>query len=248
MLSIVPIPGAGPETVARLAEAARQTEGPLTTGGETVTIRSQNWSLSRTEVDGEFDPSLTVISPEVHTLTFFPDGSMRQEITAGYPYDASGSKVPSTTTPPGSVIDVFTFGPGENQPFFAGPAPTDPDQVGPFLTEGGGLDLNRSAANRFLAIGYLLSEQRLDHQQLAALLVYLARTGGYEVKGTTTDRLGRPALVVTAQAEGDQMEFSLLLDPTIGTILATETVYIGDTDPTLTAPTVTHYGAWENSE
>lgn len=247
LLVIEPLADPDPEMLADLADAARESEFSVPARGEDVTIRMQSWVLNIEDVDGEIDPSLTVVSPEVHTFTFGADGSMSQVVIVGQAYDDTGEPVADQDPPAGEVLWTFEQGPGEYESPFATAAPRDSSEVEEFLTLGGGLAAGESASNAFLDVRYLLGEQRLDGPQTAALLEFLATLTDYMVEGTTADRLGRPALVLTAPRADGEYADSLLLDPQTGQVLGFETTYTGTSRTDLTAPAVTTYLAWENT-
>lgn len=246
LLVVEPLADSDTDPVAHLSQAARESDFDVPAEGEDVTIRVQSWALHMEEVDGEIDPSLTVISPEVSTTTFRADGSMSKVVTAGRAdWESEG---PVKQHPPvGTVIWTYDEGPGGYEPLFATSAPRRVDQVEEFLSEGGGLAAGESAHNAFLTIGYLLDEQRLDNLQTAAVLEFVATLSDYTVDGTTTDRLGRSGLVLTTlSADGEYTE-SLLLDSETGQILASESIYTGTRRTDLTAPALMSYFAWENT-
>ena len=246
LLVVEPLADPGAEVLVDLARAARGSDFSVPAEGEDVTIGVQSWVLHmEIGADGELDASATVVSPEVHTVTFGADGSMSQVVTAGQAYDETGETV-EQDPPIGTVLWTFDEGPGGYEPLFTTPAPRHSDEGEEFLTGGGGLPAGESASNAFWTINYLLSEQRLDGLQTAALLDFVATLPDYTIAGTTTDRLGSPALVLTAQRADGEFSDSLLLDPETGQILAFETTYIGTSRPDLTAPAVSEYHAWEN--
>ena len=251
LLVVEPLANPDADVLADLADAARESEFSVPGEGEDVVIRIQQWALNMEEVDGEIDPSLTVVSPEVHTFTFGADGSMSQVVTVGQAYDEAGEPVADQDPPAGEVLWTFEQGPGEYESPFATAAPRDSSEVEEFLTLGGGLAADESASNAFLDVSYLLSEQRLDGPQTAALLEFLATLSDYTIEGITTDRLGRPALVLTAPRTQEpwagEYTDSLLLDPQTGQILASESTYVGTSRTDFSAPSVMSYIAWENT-
>lgn len=247
LLAVKPLADPDAAVLADLAAAARASKLSVPAEGEDIIIRVQSWVLRMQEVDGEIDPSLTVISPEVHAFTSRPDGSMSQVVTAGRAYDRAGDPVSDQYPLVGKVLGTFEQSPGEYAPLFTTATPRDNEQIEAFLTIGSGLPTDESAANAFAAIRYLLMEQRLDGPQTAALLEFLATLPDYSIEGTTTDRLGRPALVLTAPRPAGEFTDSLLLDPSTGQVLGSETTYTGTSRTDLTAPAVTEYHAWENT-
>ena len=244
-LVIVPIESARGDVLADLAITARDNpqHSNVPASGEEVTISMQTWVMHMEEVDGELDPDLTVVSPENIVTTLRPDGSRSTVATAGIPYDAVGN-VASTEVAPGSVLWTLEHGPGEFKPTFSGPSPRDSAQIGPFLSMATGVDVTQDASSAFLAIGILLQEQRLDAVQTSALVEFLGTLPDYKVAGTATDRLDRPALVLTAVRPGEQYTDYLLLDRTSGDVLAIESVYTGNSRTDLDSPTVMSYSAW----
>ena len=244
MMAIDPLGGDGSALAMLEAAAAGQSTPADPVSGEVV-ITMQSWVLSIEAVDGDIPASNTVISPQVSTLTLFPDGSMSKVMTAGDAYDHSGVPVSKQSPPPGTVLGRLDQSTDEYVPLYSAPAPRDARLVEDFLRVGSGLEVAQ-ASNAFLAISYLLQEQRLDGYQTAAVIAFLSDLPDYKVEGTTQDRLDRDALVLSAQRAGDQYADYLLLDREDGHVLAFESVYVGDTRTDLTAPAVTEYHLWEN--
>ena len=245
-LVIEPIASNGADELDALATAAATSQqfSNVPAPGEEVTIRMQTWVMHMQEVDGDLDPELTVVSPENTVTSLRPDGSRSAVATAGIPSDAAG-KVASTKVAPGTVLWTLEHGPGEYQRLFDEPAPRDSEQMGPFLSLATGVDVTQDASSAFLAVGSLLTEQKLDAVQTSALIEFLGTLPDYKVAGTATDRLDRPALVLTAVRPGDQYTDYLLLDRVSGAVLAIESVYTGDTRSDLSSPIVMSYSAWE---
>lgn len=244
VLEVTPLDEPGSLVLAQIAHAARESQDPPVTGD--VTIRMQNWVLAAQMVDGEVDLSATVVSPENYVITIRSDGSQSIVVRAGEPLATPGSR--SDVGPaPGTMLWSMDYPPEENQPLFSDAAPRRSRDVGPFLTAGSGLDTEASASNTMTAISYLLMEQRLDGEQRAALMEFVATLPDVDVAGATTDRLGRPAVVLTAPRPHADYTDYLLIDRSNGLVLATETTFAGTDRPDISTPAVTEYYAWEGS-
>lgn len=241
MLTIHPV-AMNTNPLKALAASASQRLDPQP--GDTV-ITVQSWVLN-IEVGGAGSGPV-VISPQISTTTIRSDGSMSKVVTAGQAHSPSGTVVPDQDPAPGTVLGRLEQTAEEYAPLFAAPAPRDPELVEGFLRDGSGLE-TAQASNALLAVNYLMQEQRLDSAQIAALITFLADLPGLKVDGATTDRLGREALVISAEREEGQYSDRLLLDRADGDVLAFESVYIGETRTDLTAPAVTEYHLWEKSQ
>lgn len=246
MLPIDHLTATGPETLLELAQiAAHAPADEPGEGGQVIRVRS--WALHVVESDDEVGQFASVIHPENYEITLPADGSMRTVVTAGQAYDQDGTLV-SGGPALGTVLWSLELSPSEYVPMFSRSAPTQSDLFGTFLSAGSGLNAQTRGSDALLAISYLLMEQTLNGSQTSAALRYLATLPDIGVAGTTTDRLGRPAIALEAEREDGNYNVLLLVDPATGQILAFETVYIGTSRTDIKAPAVTEYQAWEKDQ
>jgi hypothetical protein len=235
LLEPAPVDGAPKDLLMQLSENVAPT-------GATRTVRFQSWSLSLVIGEGGAVEQSS-IEPEVRTIEH-GDGGSRVEVRRGQPYDSDGVPTEVEGYDVGSVIWEQEFGPGEYA-FVFGTAPTTAAEFGPFLEQ----PLGRTGittGDALLQLGNLLSEQRLDAEQLRAALRFLAERPDLRVEGAVEDRLGRAGLsfVTESRSPGEYAERIIVSDEGLG-ILSIETTYIGHDRTDIPSPAVINYTAWE---
>lgn len=244
LLEINPLDDEANETFAVLSETAANRDPDSDPSGSTF-IALESWNLSVT-IGEDGQTEVQEVLPERHEVLFREDGSADVLIIAGEPF--TDDFQPEDEVAEGEVLVHETTAPGEYARAYTDPVPTDSDQIldylmAPYPEEEEPFDAGRV----FSETTGLYNEQQLNGEQEAALLEYLATMPGVEVTGETTDRLGRAGIVFTASsAEDPDHQHSLIVSPE-GHILASETLYVGDSRPYLEAPAVVEYFAWERS-
>lgn len=202
------------------------------------------WALGITDV-GTPQESATV-QASVITLEWQPDNSGRRVMVAAVPYYADGAAgIPTDPRyTPGDVISTQTYAPGEFTPSLSDLAVLDlpdADALAPF-----GLTVDSSAGDLALLLPAVLSEWRPSPHHEARLLQLLGTLQGLSLAGSTTDRLGRPALAFIATSpQHPHRSWTVLVAPDTGRFLGLEESTVGN-DPDLDVPpdTVTQYDAW----
>jgi hypothetical protein len=205
-----------------------------------------SWNLTVNE-DGR-GVRTAFVSPSETRLTWAEDLSGRLLVVAGEPYAADGATVrtPSDDTPePGTVLDDRTFAPGEYPVFLPDGgtmgAPAIAALMSEYAGEGG------RGGDAMLAIESLLTEWTLTDDQHAAMLHALLAYDDLEVVGSTTDRLGRSVVGISAPARGDQRA-TLLVSTENGRIAGIErSTERDDDDLMVPAGTVVSYTLWKDS-
>lgn len=207
-------------------------------------ITVQTWVL-HTDDDG--DPLSSVVVPENFAITQTSDGTRTVTVTAGAPIDREGRPASGNTVPAeGAPLWEEAWEPGEYLPLYPNSLPTEPAQIAAFFAEVVGEE--PSAAQLIPELNSLLLEQTLSPAQESALLRYASTLPDIELVGSTTDRLGRDGMVFTA-TNPDQPDYAqrLIVSPTTGHILATETIYIGTTRTDIASSSVVSYFAWNRT-
>lgn len=235
-------PGAS-ATLSQLSDTAAKS-APIVRASASA-IEVQTWTLSVTEngTDREFSSEIT---PENYSITRTADDQLSITVTAGPSTDSAGELVTAADLPAeGTLLWEATYTPADDPYLFDSPAPTDPSLVGEYLSEATGTNATTEASATILATEDLLLEQTLEPAQASALLTHLATLPDIDIEGTVTDRLGRSGILFsTVRSDDPDYTDNLVVSPTDGTILATETIYTGEDHTYLTAPAVQSYYAW----
>ncbi|WP_298945028.1 hypothetical protein [uncultured Microbacterium sp.] len=209
-----------------------------------IQITVQTWVLHTADDGG---PLPSVVVPENFAITQAPDGTRTVTVTAGAPIDRDGHPVTGDSVPvEGTPLWEEAWEPGEYLPLYPNPLPSEPAQIAAFFAEVVGEE--PSAAQLIPELNSLLLEQTLSPAQESALLRYVSTLPDIELVGSTTDRLGRDGMIFTA-TNPDQPDYAqrLIVSPTTGHILATETIYIGVTRTDIASPSVVSYFAWNRT-
>lgn len=205
------------------------------------TIRAQNWALNTSiGEDGTIESS--VVEPQWTETTFLPDGSVRYRLVTAEPFPGQNDVgLPE----PGTVLVDEVFLPGDwDNPVEEEP-PTDVRDVAAYLVGLTG-EYTLTTGQTIREISAILSNTILSPEQEAAFIGYLSTLSGIQVSGSTTDRLGRTGIVLSAtDRDPGQFEDRLIISPSNGQILAAETLYIGSDRTDIASPAVIDYTAWE---
>lgn len=235
LLSFKPVHGAVGEILENLRMA--RLNGP----DAGSSIRLQSWDLN-TSIAADGSIEYSEIEPQWTDTTFAADGSVRVTRIAADPFPGQDAKgLPQA----GTVLSDETF-PNEEWAFPAesGP-PTDPAKVAAYLADFSG-NPSLTTGDALREIAGIISNYLLSSDQEAALIGYLRTLPALTVAGETTDRLGRAGIALRAidRAPGE-FEDVLIISPSSGQILASETIYVGPQRPETTSPAVISYTAWE---
>lgn len=215
-------------------------EAPNPDGAGVISL--QTWTLSSSDDGSEVT---SAIVPENYVITRGEDGARTVVVTAGRSQRGDGSDVGGGGVEEGALLWEESYPAGEYAYAFASAAPTSAGDVRGFLSAVAGTDTSASAAIQ--AITILLMEQTLTPAQEATLLDYLATLPDIEMVGQATDRLGRPAFVLSAQRGEGEYADSILISSEQGTILAVETIYTGSGRSDVPSPAVVRYYAWNRN-
>lgn len=232
MLAATPLKASAADLLTALAQLRR--EHPSLTS----TIELQSWSLN-TEIDGKGQIVVSNVQPTRTSTTFNSDGSADVTTAASEPFPGQER---AGLQPVGTVLGTEHAPPGETFPdMLPSPVPVLASDVG--LWAGalfGDESVTSGQAVRNL-VGILLSYPATAEQE-SAVLDYFARLDDVQVFGEVKDRLGRPGLAFTA-ADGGVGEYQevLIVSPETGSIIASETVYLGADRTDITAPSVIYY-------
>ena len=209
----------------------------------TYTISVQAWTLATN--DSGLAQSSSIV-PENYEFTRNADGSFATTVTYAQPVDQNGAPLIGDDLPNAGELNwEESWDPGEYQFAFPEPFPEDAEEVATYLSALSGSPLPLSASEAIQATNSLLMEQKLDAQQHAALLTYLADLPDLNVAGVTTDRLGRDGVIFTSEDPGwPGYQDHLIVSPDTGQILATERIYDGSNRTDIPSPSVISYYLW----
>lgn len=235
LLTTASVPGTAQAELEKLARAREQSE-PIEAPDPPFTIRSHSWQLG-----GYFGDDL--VAPIITEERFFSDGHVQRWDYVGEPLtDATAADLPKA----GTLLEEYD----SRTEMYAGrtlgaPIPTDPDLVADHLA--GELDEDGpSTAFSLEHAAHLLDSRIPSAAEEAAVLRFLASLDGITVEGEVTDRLGREGIAFSANDRGDGSNKTMLIvSADSGKILATETVYVGETRTDIESPAVISYFAWE---
>ncbi|MBP2435815.1 hypothetical protein [Microbacterium amylolyticum] len=235
LLELASVSQSAPELLKEMENMRRKGQPPG------MTIRAQSWALNTSiGEDGMIESS--VVEPQWSETTFLPDGSVRYRLVTADPFPGQND---DTLPEPGTVLVDEVFLPGDwDTPVDEAP-PTGVGDVAAYLATLTGAD-TLTGGQAIREISTIVSNTLLTPEQEAALIGYLNTLGGIQVSGSTTDRLGRVGIVFSAtDRDPEQFEDRLIISPSSGQILATETLYIGSDRTDIASPAVIDYTAWE---
>ncbi len=126
------------------------------------------------------------------------------------------------------------------------PLPTEPVALQRVLAEG---HPDFGTAGWFIALNDVWGPQVVEPRLQAALLRVLATKPDMTVRGTVTDRVGRPGVAVGTRSDhaGVPIDYTLILDPTTGALLDFEQVALGAGEFPIQAPATISYTVWLTS-
>lgn len=220
----------------------------------TQSRRGAEWEGWFVQLDAD-NPTATFIQPQRTQIEWNDDLSGTSRVIAGVAMSANGTPiepVPASADATGSVLYEEKWEPGELITPFPTAPPDDVDgmraYLQAFLAEQGGTDAAAPSAGEYLlAVSSLMQVWTLgDATQRAAITVILD-AGDLTVAGETTDRAGRPGVVLNTAPTELQPGYRtrLIIDPASWRILATETNTIdGLSDFGIAAGAVTDYTIW----
>ncbi|RZU66455.1 hypothetical protein EV379_2812 [Microterricola gilva] len=226
-----------------LTQMAQELVGSAQLAEAPYAISVQAWTLATNDDGVAISSSIT---PENYEFTRGADGSFRTTVTFAQPVDGDGTPVSGHALPAeGDLSWEESWAPGEYQFLFPTRFPDNAEVVGPYLSTLSGGD-SPSAGAVIQALNSVLMEQQLNGTQQVALLTYLAELSDLHVVGPVVDRLGRNALLFTANdTDRAGYEEHLIVSPDTGKILATETVYTGNDRTDIHSPSVVNYYLWK---
>lgn len=204
-------------------------------------IRSQVWALN-TEIAEDGTITSSSVEPQERELVFHPDGSVSFQLTTTAPFPGQESaKLPA----PGTVLSTEEYPAGGFDNPYPEAMPSDSALIGAYLARVSGNDA-LTAGDAVREISGIMSSVILDRAQEAAAIAYLGTLKGLSVAGAVVDRLDRPGIAFRATDRfPGEVEDVLILSPSSGKILASETIYVGASRPDIDAPSVIDYTAWE---
>lgn len=235
-----------------LAAAARATDAPVQ-DGQVQHLVAQEWLLETT-VGAEPHAVLdTAVYPTVTERWFSPDGSglITQQRTAAVTYD--GAIDPDARPSTGGPVSSDTLLPGTVDASVNDRLPRDADTLAAQLLESSPVECGLEGWS-----GYCLGEQVRDAfhtsvvpQDLAgAFWEVLADEPTVRLLGETTDRVGRegtavlvPAPTISGQPEGEDSALVLVVAPSTGQLLSSETLTYRSELLGVDEPTVTGFSA-----
>jgi len=230
------------EVTALAQERLRNPAGPA---HAQRSVHSVGWYLHLDNLPaGE---TTTLISPEVTTKHWNPDGSGHERVVAGDYYLADGSIVPSDdlrAPEPGAVLFDTTYPPGGiDSPIAEVPGDSVADVKR--LLEAYWTSDRPSASDVIVALSSAFSQWTLTNEQHAHILDLIDSSGGAEVAGTAQDRAGREVTVVAVDSTSNpDYRHLLLISNSTGRIVGVEDVRLTPLG-SLPAGSVTSYILWD---
>lgn len=202
------------------------------------------------------NPSSGFVQPQKREVIANADGSGVSRLYAGTPVDAFGTALeplPEGASQPGSMLEELDWGEGELFGGFPEAPPENPELMRDYLNKylhlsGFPTDVSYGAAEYAQAAVSLLQTWTLSPAAERALIATVLSGDGAEVSGSTTDRAGRPGLLIelgrgTHQAEG--VSEQLVIDTKAWKILAAETILTdGNPESLLPSGSVISYTLW----
>lgn len=239
------LPSAHDALVELAAVAGEAPDLPRT--GDVQHISRYSW-LSETTGDGE--TTTTTVYPTADELWVGPDGSARtlQRRAAAVRYDGQVDTTASESAAgPLSGDDFF---PGTMDPFVVANLPTDPDGMESALLDHMPQEYAENPDYRDTVLvesAVDLSRTYIVPQDVAAAMwTVLSDAPTIQLLGDTTDRLGRPGVAVAIPdslwtESGVEAVTVLIISPTDGQLLGTETVMLTNPMLDVDEPTVTGF-------
>jgi len=234
------------DTLVELATVADQAPD-LPRTGDVQHISRYSW-LSESTGDGE--TTTTTVYPTADELWVGPDGSARtlQRRAAAVRYDGQvDTGAPDSAAGPLSGDDFF---PGTMDPSVAAELPTDPDGMESALFA----HMPQEYAENPDYHDTVLVESAVDlartyivpQDVASAMWTVLSDAPTIQLLGDTTDRLGRPGVAVAIpdslwKESGVEAVTVLIISPTDGQLLGTETVMLTNPMLDVEEPTVTGF-------
>lgn len=218
--------GAATDILTDLAARARR-QPPPPGSGPYHYVRTRGWYL-HTELTTDMRVLRSGIEPSNREQWVAGDGSGRLNITRnGEPSRLSG-----------------IYGPGK---LLAGFITTG--TVGELRARLADQHLGTGTAGWFTTVNDLWNGQVVPPELQSAVLSILAAQPGVTVRGTTTDRMGREGIAISADARSrhtgtPDMRYILVLDPRTGMLLDYEEVALTASDLPVQAPATIGYTQW----
>lgn len=233
MLTLTNVAGTSKAVLGELAKLR------ATHPGGTASIELFSWALN-TAIAEDGSISHSSIEPTLTTTKFQPGGSI--DITTVAAESFPGQPRTGLRTP-GSLIDQEHQAPGQTlSDSLPGPIPTTPEALEQWMAKAFGDE--SSAGERLANLLAILASYPATAAQEAAVIKFLSRDSGIQLMGGVTDRLGRPGIVFSLRDRIPDHEDLIIISSTTGAIIASETVYVGETRTDITAPAVISYQAW----
>ncbi|WP_328526245.1 CU044_5270 family protein [Kribbella sp. NBC_00359] len=209
------------------ARAARDVTLPGDSGSA-HSVRMRSWDLS-IGVD-KHDQVTSAVLPRETTLVWHGDRSGMMRTTAAEPYfpDAKDRKAWERGGPrqkPGTVLGEEKWRPGEYDPMYRYPLPTDPARLLAELTTTHRID-DMGTQELVVALTDLYHETVPVPGVRSAMLSLLADRGDVVALGSMTDRAGRTGRGFAVDGDGFGLPTRqvLIVDSTTGALLAAEEV------------------------
>ena len=201
------------------------------------------------------NPTAAFIQPQRTQIEWNDDLSGTSRVIAGVPISADGTPIepaPASADATGTVLYEDSWEPGELITPFPTAPPDDVDEMRAylqaFLAEQGGTDVATASAGEYLlAVSSLMQVWTLSDAAQRAAIVVILDAGDLTIAGETTDRAGRPGVVLNTEPTELQPGYRtrLIIDPASWRVLATETNTIdGLPDFGIAAGAVTDYTIW----
>ncbi len=237
LLDTAPLSATAPDLLSQYSDL-RTASGDV--AGEN--LRMTSWALN-TEIGDDNKITSSYVEPTQRETTFLEEGRVRVVVTAGEPFDGA----PKGDYPdPGTLIEGTTYDPGgaAYSDWMSEEPPTDPALVSSYLSIALGTE-TAQAFDYLWAVEDLLVARPVSGEQEAAILSFLSGQSGITVEGSVIDRLSRPGVMFRASDSAGEFDRVLILSPSTGMILDSETLWVGTGRTDIASPSVVSYWLWE---
>lgn len=207
----------------QLAAAVESAPAGTRPAGRYSFVQVGQWSLDLSSGEGRTE---VAVVPQVISTWRAIDGSGKvatvtlNSADVGEQPDVQGLIAAAAS----GKTEVNAYAPGQLAAVVAEPVPTDVDALKRALYAHQPRVNGPESALRAVADLYRTTE--VDQSVRVAALRFLARTDGVLLRGTVTDRLGRPGLAVSVDSEDDGTRDLLVFDRRTGLLLAHESMFL----------------------
>lgn len=234
----------------RLSVVAAASPSPAGSG-TTQKVVTDNWFAS---IESNEDSVSTVLIPRIVETYLRPDGSFRTVERTGKPLSPDGRGLPNQgkwDEDPKSADETLPA--GNSNPNYAAELPLDSDGLVGGLLSGSGCTAAIADTARtnclFRQTNALFSQYVVTPKLASAIWAMMADQPGVRLLGAVDDRAGRSGVGISLIPKDEpQTRFVLILSPTTGQLLGSESIQIKpDQNSDVKPPAITSFTAFLDS-